>query len=51
MEPTTIETNRKPIEEMTDREMLMEILALLRGGEAAIKTAMENPMLRAMMPF
>lgn len=45
---TTIE--RKPVEEMTQEEMLKEILILLRAGEDAVREAMSNPMLRAMMP-
>ena len=44
------ENERKPVQEMTDRELLEEILILLRAGEDAVRMVSQNPMLGAMIP-
>ncbi len=37
-------------EDMTDRELLIEIVTTLRAATAALEAASSNPMLRAFMP-
>jgi len=41
---------RTDLDEMSDRELLIEVVQTLRTTQDALEAAMENPMLKAMMP-
>lgn len=44
--PRTALEDRAPIQSLTDRELLEEVLYLLRQGEAGLLQASQNPMLK-----